>query len=212
MTIRRFERQKNCNSRATSHREAAGVDLNSCALRARGPSRHDTHRFAHRMRAKLQEWVCMNTASKLGKRKSPDPRRRCALAMLDTRRPCDKFARGRKKRNFERLRVPPHLLRRARARAPAASFPPQSDAPGEAGALPMGGRMAALRGASSGSVPLVWAPLGSSLASLVTRRVLATRSDEDVHPPFGTCGMRIAAPSHEAPACSGRREPIEEVA
>jgi hypothetical protein len=76
----------------------------------------------------------------------------------------------------------------------------------------MGGSKAALQGASSRSVPLVWAPLGSSSASPMTRRVVATRSDEDVHPPFGTCGMRIAAPSQEAPACSGRREPIEEVA
>jgi hypothetical protein len=37
-------------------------------------------------------------------------------------------------------------------------------------------------------------------------------SDVDLHPPFGMCGMRIAAHSHEAPALGGRPEPIEEVA
>ena len=38
MTVRRLERQKDCNSRATSHREAAGVDLNSRAWTTGQPS------------------------------------------------------------------------------------------------------------------------------------------------------------------------------
>jgi hypothetical protein len=76
----------------------------------------------------------------------------------------------------------------------------------------MGGRKAAFQSASSGSVPLVWAPLGNSSASPMTRRALATGSDVDLHPPFGMCGMQIAAQSNEAPAYGGRRKPIEEVA
>jgi hypothetical protein len=38
VTVRRRERQKNCNSRATSHREAAGGDPNSCRTSAEVPS------------------------------------------------------------------------------------------------------------------------------------------------------------------------------
>ena len=76
----------------------------------------------------------------------------------------------------------------------------------------MGGRKAAFQSASSGSVPLVWAPLGNSSGASSTRAVVAVTSPLDLHPPFGTCGMQIAAHFHQAPACSGRREPIEEVA
>lgn len=76
----------------------------------------------------------------------------------------------------------------------------------------MGGRRAAFESASSGSVPLVWAPLGGSLATGPTRNAVEMSSDVDLHPPFGMCGMRIAAHSHEAPALGGRPEPIEEVA
>jgi hypothetical protein len=72
----------------------------------------------------------------------------------------------------------------------------------------MGGRKASFESASSGSVPLVWAPLGHSSAVCATRNAVAM----DLHPPFGMCGMRNAAHSHEAPAPSGRPEPIEEVA
>jgi hypothetical protein len=76
----------------------------------------------------------------------------------------------------------------------------------------MGGRMAAFGSASSGSVPLVWAPLGHSSTDYATRNAVALHSDVDLHPPFGMCGMRIAAHFHEAPALGGRPEPIEEVA
>lgn len=87
-----------------------------------------------------------------------------------------------------------------------------SDVPGEAGALSMGGRKAAFGSASSGSVPLVWAPLDHSSIGFATRNAVAFHSDVDLHPPFGMCGMRIAAHSHEAPALSGCPVPIEEVA
>ena len=76
----------------------------------------------------------------------------------------------------------------------------------------MGGRKAAFKSASSGSVPLVWAPLGHSLTRCSPQNAVAMSSDVDLHPPFGMCGMRIAAPAHEAPALSGCPEPIEEVA
>ena len=76
----------------------------------------------------------------------------------------------------------------------------------------MGGRKAASQSASSGSVPLVCAPLGDSPHRSSPRRIATTSSNLDLNPPFGMCGMRIAAHFHQAPACSGRREPIEEVA
>ena len=76
----------------------------------------------------------------------------------------------------------------------------------------MGGRKAAIQSASRGSVPLVWAPRDDSTGSSSTQCVAAMSSELDLHPPFGMCGMQIAAHIHQAPACSGRREPIEEVA
>jgi hypothetical protein len=76
----------------------------------------------------------------------------------------------------------------------------------------MGGRKAAFQSASRGSVPLVWAPRGDATDSPSTQSVVAMSSELDLHPPFGMCGMQIAAHIDQAPACSGRREPIEEVA
>ena len=43
-------------------------------------------------------------------------------------------------------------------------------------------------------------------------KMLTASSNANQHPPFGMCGMRIAAQARRAPAWGSGREPIEEVA
>lgn len=76
----------------------------------------------------------------------------------------------------------------------------------------MGLREAAFQGASAGSMPLTWKSLRPGSELFVRTRSLSLCSDAFLHPPFGACGMRIAAHFREAPARDGNGRPTEEVA
>jgi len=83
------ERQKSCNSRATSHREVAGASGGGIDC-ASGRARTRTH---------VDAWGGSGrTATTDGRHdeKSAGAKRTCARALLDTPRPCDMLARGKR--------------------------------------------------------------------------------------------------------------------
>ena len=144
--------------------------------------------------------------------KSADSEERCTPAMLDTPGRCDMLARL-KRNGISRGCEPPSTSSDAPMRGlRPLRFELVRDTSGEAGALPMGDRKAAIRCASTPTTSLARTPLPLEYRLCALPLTPTYRSDDTSLPLPGTCGMRIAAHFHQVPVEGSDRQAVQEVA
>jgi hypothetical protein len=194
------ERQKSCNSRATSHREAAGASGNDCDLAS------GRERMVERASMDESDRGEMRGRYGLARRNQLAPSAHARAHCLTPRGPAICSPRE-KDRNSDNLQASPHLdpLTTSRLRFHRAS--------GAAGALPMGQRKAAFQIASTRSVPLSWGNSTTTRAGVCReathrRGCLWCESSLRSARHADCSALRTCA----RPAAAGRLELIEEVA